>query len=46
MHGEDVFEHHHKREGALFALGEHIKDERNDYESMAKQLDEMNWWDS
>ena len=45
LYGEEVFEYHHKREGALFALGEHIKNKRNDYEEIAKQLDEqMTWW--
>ena len=45
LYGEEVFEYHHKREGALFALGEHIKNKRNDYEDIAKQLDEqMTWW--
>ena len=44
LHGEGVFEHHTKKEGALFALGEHIKNKRNDYEDITKQLDEMNWW--
>ena len=44
LHGEEVFEHHHKREGALVALGEFIKNKRNDYEDIAKQLDEMTWW--
>ena len=46
LHGEGVFEHHHKREGALVALGEFIKNKRNDYEDIAKQLDEQTWWDS
>ena len=44
LHGEEVFEHHHKREGALVALGEYIKNKRNDHEFIAEQLDEMNWW--
>ena len=46
LHGEEVFEHHHKREGALVALGEFIKNKRNDYEDIPKQLDEQTWWDS
>ena len=41
---EHVGEHHHKREGALVALGEHIKNKRNEYKFIAEQLDEMNWW--
>ena len=44
LHGEEVFEHHTKREGALVALGEYIKNKRNDHEFIAEQLDEMNWW--
>ena len=44
LHGEEVFEHHHKRGGALVALGEYIKNKRNDHEFIAEQLDEMNWW--
>ena len=44
LHGEEVFEHHTKREGALVALGEYIKNRRNDHEFIAEQLDEMNWW--
>ena len=44
LHGEDVFEHHHKREVALVALGEYIKNTRNEYKFMTEQLDEMNWW--
>ena len=44
LHGEEVFEHHTKRGGALVALGEYIKNKRNDHEFIAEQLDEMNWW--
>ena len=44
LHGEEVFEHHHKRGGALVALGEYIKNKRYDHEFIAEQLDEMNWW--
>ena len=41
--GEEI-QVHYKKEGALFAFGEHIKDKRNDHEFMTKKLDEMNWW--
>ena len=44
LHGEEAFEHHHKREGALVALGEYTKNKRNDHGFVAEQLDEMNWW--
>jgi len=37
---------HYKKEGALVAIGEHIKNKRNYYKSVAEYLDEMNWWDS
>jgi hypothetical protein len=37
---------HHKKEGALVAIGELIKNKRNYHEFIAEQLDEMNWWDS
>ena len=37
---------HDKKEGALVAIGEAIKIKRNFYEYVAKQLDEMNWWDA
>ena len=43
--GEEVLVHD-KKEGALVAIGEAIKIKRNFYECVAKQLDEMNWWDS
>ena len=46
LHGEGVLEHHTKREGALVAYGEYIKNKRNYHEFIAKQLDEGNWWDS
>ena len=37
---------HDKKEGALVAIGEHIKGKRNFYEFVVKHLDKMNWWDS
>ena len=37
---------HDKKEGALVAIGELIKNKRNYHEFIAEQLDEMNWWDS
>jgi len=43
--GEEVIVHD-KKEGALVAIGEAIKIKRNFYEYVAKQLDEMNWWDA
>ena len=43
--GEEVLVHD-KKEGALVAIGEHIKVKRNFYEFVVKHLDKMNWWDS
>ena len=45
QYGEEI-QVHYKKEGALVAIGEHIKNKRNYYEFVAEQLDEMNWWDS
>jgi hypothetical protein len=43
--GEEVLVHD-KKEGALVAIGDHIKGKRNFYEFVVKHLDKMNWWDS
>jgi len=37
-----VFGHYTTKEGALFALGEQIKNKRNAHELMVKKLDERN----